>query len=207
MSSTDRLVSDYLDRLEAELSGIPRAGRREVMDGIEDHIQEAVAELEPDDEVGVRNLLERLGEPAEIAADARERFGVKQAKTTWREIGALILLPFGGFLVPVAGWFAGVVLLWVSDAWNTRDKLIGTLVVPGGFAFPILLFVLAQGMGHDGHASAGTCIYHSYGPPCTSSGGGVPVWEIVKIALVIAIVVAPLVTDGYLLWRLRRRYA
>ena len=143
MSSTDRLVSDYLDRLESELSGIPRAGRREVMDGIEAHVEEAVAELEPDDEAGVRNVLDRVGDPAEIAAEARERFGVRQPRTTWREIGALILLPFGGFLVPVIGWFAGVVLLWVSDAWNTRDKVIGTLVLRAGL--PPLLPALIPG--------------------------------------------------------------
>jgi uncharacterized membrane protein len=116
MSSGDRLVSDYLDRLDSELAGIPRVGRREGLDEIEAHIQEALAELDPGDEVGVRNVLDRLGDPAEIAAEARERFGVKRPKTTWREIGALILLPFGGFVLPVVGWFAGVVLLWVSDA-------------------------------------------------------------------------------------------
>src|SRR5213078_2937027 len=99
MSSSDRLVSDYLERLESGLAGIPRAGRREVLDEIEAHIQESLAELDSEDEVGVRNVLDRLGEPAEIAADARERFGVKRPKTTWREIGALILLPFGGFLL------------------------------------------------------------------------------------------------------------
>ena len=31
------------------------------MDEIEAHIEEGVAELEPDDEVAVRNLLDRLG--------------------------------------------------------------------------------------------------------------------------------------------------
>jgi uncharacterized membrane protein len=184
MSSTDRLVSDYLDRLESELSGIPRAGRREVMDGIEAHIEEAVAELEPYDEVGVRNLLDRLGEPTEIAAEAADRFGVRRQKASWREISALILLPFGGLILPFFGWFVGVILLWISDAWTARDKVIGTVVIPGGLLVP---FFLLTGVG----SGSGT-------------GGGTPIWPAIILYL---LVLAPLVTDGYLLWRLRRRTA
>jgi uncharacterized membrane protein len=203
MSSSDRLVSDYLDKLEAELAGIPRDGRREVLDEIEAHIHESLAELDPDDEVGVRNVLARLGEPAEIAADARERFGVKRVQTTWREIGALILLPFGGFILPAFGWFAGVVLLWVSDAWNTRDKVIGTLVLPGGFAVPFFLLVF---VGGGSGSNGGGCVI-PFGGPTTCTGGGTAVWRIVQIALFALLLLAPLVVDGYLIWRLRKRTA
>lgn len=185
MSSSDRLVSEYLDKLEAELAGIPRSGRREVLDEIEAHIQESRAGLDPNDEVGVRNVLARLGDPAEIAADARERFGVKHVQTTWREIGALILLPFGGFILPAFGWFAGVVLLWVSDAWSTRDKLIGTLVVPGGLALPLFFFLLVF----------------------ADSGPGRPAWAILRVALFGGLLLVPFVVDGYLIWRLRKRTA
>jgi hypothetical protein len=41
------------------------------------------------------------------------------------EIGALILLLIGAIVLPPFGW-RGVVLLWVSNAWNVRDKLTGT---------------------------------------------------------------------------------
>lgn len=200
MTASDRLVVDYLDRLESELAGIPRAGRREVLDGIEAHIQESLAELDPNDEAGVRNVLDRIGEPAEIAAEARERFGVRRVKTSWREICALILLPFGGFLF-VFGWFAGVVLLWVSDAWTARDKVIGTLVIPGGLLLPWILLAVV------GTSSGSICA--PPGPPgrlhtCTSTGGGTEVWAAV---LVVCLLVAPLASDAYLLWRLRRRPA
>ena len=30
-------------------------------------------------------------------------------------------------VIPFLGWVAGVVLVWVSRRWTTRDKLIGTL--------------------------------------------------------------------------------
>jgi uncharacterized membrane protein len=179
MSDSDRIVTDYLDRLDAELAGVPRAGRREVLDEIEAHIEEGRAELPADDEAGVRNLLERLGDPGEIAAEARERVGVRRPRATWREIGALILLPFGSLVLPFVGWFVGVFLLWLSDAWTSRDKLIGTLLVPGGVLGPIWLFGI-----WTVHAKSGS-----------------PVWPSFFLSL---FVIAPLVVDGYLIWRLRR---
>jgi formate hydrogenlyase subunit 3/multisubunit Na+/H+ antiporter MnhD subunit len=36
-------------------------------------------------------------------------------------------------LLPLV-WVVGVVLLWRSRAWSRRDKLLGTLVIPGGLA-------------------------------------------------------------------------
>jgi hypothetical protein len=76
-------------------------------------------------------VLERLGDPAEIAADARERFGVQTAKpaTPWLEVIALVLL-----VIPFLGWVVGVVLVWLSRLWTTRDKLIGTL---GGMSWVV----------------------------------------------------------------------
>jgi uncharacterized membrane protein len=147
MSANDRLVSDYLDTLDAELAGLPRVARREVLDDIEAHIRESLAELDPGDEVGARNVLDRIGEPSEIAAEARERFGIKSPETTWREVGALILLSPAGLIVPVLGWFAGVILLWVSDAWNTREKLFGTFF-PLSVALVLIPFLAAGYASH-----------------------------------------------------------
>ena len=59
-----------------------------------------------------------------------------------REWATVVLLP----LV----WVVGVVLLWRSPAWTPRDKLIGTLLVPGGLAYVIyaavdVALLLAEG--------------------------------------------------------------
>ena len=43
----------------------------------------------------------------------------------------ITLLLIGAFLA-VVGWVVGVVLLWRSRVWTLRDKLIGTLLWPGG---------------------------------------------------------------------------
>ena len=77
MSTTpDKLVERYLKHLDVELDDLPRDRRREIVDEISGHIAEARAGLQAETEADVRNILEGLGDPAEIATDARERFDV-----------------------------------------------------------------------------------------------------------------------------------
>ena len=57
----------------------------------------------------------------------------------WVEVGALIMLLVGGLVLPVIGWVIGIVLLWTSNVWNVRDKVIGTIFFPGGLGLPVLL--------------------------------------------------------------------
>ena len=103
MSTTpDKLVERYLKHLEVELDDLPRDRRREIVDEIAGHIAEARAGLEHETEADVRNILEGLGDPADIAEEARERFEVQPAarfatyRPGWMEIGALVLLLVGG---------------------------------------------------------------------------------------------------------------
>jgi hypothetical protein len=67
---TDRLVEDYLTRLDSAASVLPTARRAELISEIRDHLQEGSREIEPGDEAAVRNLLERLGSPEEIVSAA-----------------------------------------------------------------------------------------------------------------------------------------
>jgi hypothetical protein len=204
MSSTaDKLVEDYLKRLNAELRGLPRARRRELVEEISAHIAEARADLETEDEAEIRTLLDRLGEPAEIAAEATGRFGPRPTTAGWKEVGALILLPIGGVILPVLGWFIGIVLLWISDAWSTRDKLVGTLLFPGGLLLPVALGVVAE----EGGGCGGTVVSPRLSPQPNSAGcgpAGTDVWE---VALVVLLVLVPLVTTVYLARRMRRMSA
>src|SRR6266508_4791871 len=61
------------------------------------------------------------------------------------EIAALILLPLGGIILQVIGWFIGVILLWSSRVWTTGEKLAGTLLFPGGLLLPFGLTLGAVG--------------------------------------------------------------
>jgi len=212
MSSTsDKLVERYLKHLDVELDDLPSNRRREIVGEIAGHIGEARAALGHETEADVRNILEGLGDPAEIATDARERFEVsphpKSARSEpgWVEIGALIMLLVGGLVLPVIGWVIGVVLLWTSNAWNTRDKIIGTIFVPGGLGLPVLLGALAASSG------GGSCV--QFGPAgsqpaintCTDQG--ISTTEVLSIVGFIVLVLAPIVTTAYLAVRMRRASA
>jgi hypothetical protein len=125
-------VKEYLHDLEAELRDLPRSRRQELLGEIHEHIDSALAETPAHDEAEVRNVLDRVGDPADIAEEARQRFGVPRQRSRGLEIAAVILLPIGGLLIPVVGWFIGVILLWSSRVWTTGEKLAGTLLFPGG---------------------------------------------------------------------------
>jgi hypothetical protein len=194
-TTADHLVDDYLKQLRRELAGLPRERRRELEQEISEHIVEARATLSAQNEAEIRTLLDRIGEPAEIATEARERFGLHVRKAGWKEIAALVLLPIGGVILPVLGWFIGVALLWVSDVWSTRDKLVGTLLVPGGLLLPFALGVTGT--------SASGC-ESSVGTECPPDSGGSGVWQ---VGLLILLLLLPLATTVYLAWRMRQERA
>lgn len=205
-ATTDKLVEKYLKHLDVELDDLPRARRREIVDEISGHIAEARADLGAETEADVRNILDDLGDPAEIAVEARERFGVQREKSGFRETATLIMLLVGGLVLPLIGWLVGVMLLWSSSVWNTRDKLIGTLVVPGGLGLSLFLFFT---LGSSSGGGSGVCeldpgtgreINCTQAPPDTPS-----LTDILAIALVVVLLVAPIVSTAYLAWRMRSR--
>jgi hypothetical protein len=121
----DRLVDDYLTRLDEELRDLPRARRRELLEDIAEH----------------------------------------------------------------------------TDEKRSRDKLIGTLVVPGGLGLAFYLVVIASGPSTvcstetdaAGHVLSSTC-----------GGGGVSAGDILVYILLGALVVGPIFTTVYLARRMRR---
>ncbi|KJF15561.1 hypothetical protein [Acidithrix ferrooxidans] len=60
-------------------------------------------------------------------------------RTGPREWVSVALLLLGGFVVGL-GWFAGLILLWSSRVWTRKQKLVGTLVLPGGLLAPVIWF-------------------------------------------------------------------
>lgn len=195
--SADKLVEDYLERLDEALAELPGSRRREIVQEIEAHIDEARAELDPEDELGVRNLLDRIGDPSEIAAEAAGEPLAEVARPRWRDIAAVILLPIGGVVFPFFGWLLGVVLLWVSDAWNTREKLIGTLVIPGGLLVPLGLLL-------TGTSSGGCVEIASGGGPTAAQPCGDEAGTNWGLALLVALLVlAPIASAIFLARRMR----
>jgi HAAS domain-containing protein len=203
----DRLVAEYLARLNAALRDLPAARREELLDQVSEHIATARAELgDQAGEAEIRTMLDRLGDPAAIAAEASQRPAdspePSQPHAGWREIGALILLPVGGIVIPVVGWFVGLALLWSSDLWSTRSKLIGTLVVPGGLALPLSLGLLT---GSTEYCSTPPTQVGGGGAASVCAGGPPAWWEVLGPVVFVLLLLAPLATVIYLGRQLRRR--
>jgi len=113
-TTADTLVDHYLRDLEAELRDLPAPRQREILAEVGEHITAARAAQDTQSEAAIRTVLERLGDPADIAAEARERFGVQpeptKPATPWLEVITLVAL-----VVPFLGWLVGAVLVGVVD--------------------------------------------------------------------------------------------
>jgi hypothetical protein len=145
----DRLVADYLRRLEIAAAPLPASRRADLVAEIRAHIDEALRVDGVVDEIAVRNVLERLGPPEEIAAAAGPPPTVCAAGRRFGplEIAALLALTVGS-LVPIVGWVAGAVLVVLSAAWSTREKVTGLLL---GLVAPVLGLLLSLlGSPQDG---------------------------------------------------------
>jgi len=192
---TRTTVDSYMRALDEELRDLPPARRRELLEEIRDHIDSALGDSGTVGEAEVRNVLEQLGDPTEIGAEARQRFGVRRTKAGAREIFVLILLPLGGFLY-IVGWIAGAILLATSTVWTSREKVIGLLVVPGGLLPAFLFFTFPSQ----------TCTTSNIGERVVEEcSGGMPVW--LAWVVLAVLVIAPIWTVFFLASRMNRRTA
>jgi uncharacterized membrane protein len=199
-TTADRAVEKYLKRLDADLADVPRSRRREIVEEIAEHIAEARADLPAENEAETRTLLERLGDPADIAAEARQRFEVEPVRPGWMETATLVLLLVGGFTF--FGWFIGLALLCSSAVWTTRDKLIGTFLVPGGLALPLFLFVFWAADSSSCIGQIDPSTGRTINEMCTGGASGAS--RVLAIILLILLVAAAVFTTAYLATRMRR---
>jgi hypothetical protein len=159
---------------------------------VQEHIEQERAGLDLDETASVRTLLDRVGDPAAIAAEA----GAPSPDSRRWDAWAPWLLIFG----PIAsglGWIAGLLILWPSPTWSRRDKLIATIVPLVGMVALFFGLVAALGgpaacPGHAVHAAAG----------CTAKAVTLPLAA--AIVLIVAGLAAHLLPPIHLM-RTRRR--
>jgi hypothetical protein len=185
----DKLVGRYLAQLDAALQGVDASRRDEILAEVHEHIEEGRDGLDTDDAASVLTLLDRVGDPAAIAAEAG---APSPGSRRWDALAPWLII-FG----PVAsglGWIAGIVILWASPTWSRRDKLIVTVASPAGLValFFGLVAALSAAAGCPGHASAG----------CTARGVTLPLG--VAILLAVAGLAAHVLPPLHLM-RTRRR--
>jgi hypothetical protein len=210
---TTARVQDYLGALERAVRDLPRDRRHEMMRDISGHIEAALAE--DSSPAAVERVLASLGSPDEIAAAAYAELPPRRQNMPTRDVVTVILLLVGGLVLPVVGWIIGLVLLWTSNTWGVREKIIGTVLVPGGLLFPLLMGGLA--FVATGGGSTQQCVSVAPAPvggvlqqttqQCTGGGGGLTTANILAIALLVISILGPIFSAIWLVVTARRSTA
>ncbi|MGW9158029.1 HAAS signaling domain-containing protein [Microbacterium sp. NPDC055665] len=213
-TTADTLREEYLARLDEAMRGLPHGVATDIRGGI-------VEELQGLDAAETAARIARLGDPVAIAREAQDEVPASPTiavappvvappaprlpttSTRGFAITAALTLSFGGFVLPVLGWFVGAVLVSISTLWKTWEKVVA-IVVP--FAFGALSLILVQFMSFVDYSSTGS-----------SSGTGTPPDEVVNnpllpsfgmwhVLLLLGFLLIP-ASGLWLLWRLRGRVA
>lgn len=158
-------------------------------------------------------------DPMQSAAVTATRPTVRTAErgrgVAGRDVSAILLVVFGALggalvflffppLMPVAAigaYATGLILLWTSRSWTSGEKLLSTLVWPGGLATPLLI----------GMTSTRTCMTEATGEGVGGVGEAVTTCTgfafhpAVGIPLFIVLIAAPIGVGLALLVRASRR--
>lgn len=174
--STDRAIQEYLDRVASQLSDLDAEERNEILDDLKAHIEESVSDLAHASEAEVRNALERLGDPVDLAREARERSSTAQPgmaapveRRLDRTPGALEV---AAIILTAIFWPIGVLLAGISPRWLTRDKVIATVIPAVGSA--LLLALLVGGLMVWDTQSSTTVQVNEQGSPAQPAEPGGP---------------------------------
>jgi hypothetical protein len=185
------LAVEYLKELRRRARDLPRSRREDLVADIEAHLAETVPSGMAHAEA--RSAIDRLGAPDEIVVAELGANPLPRRRGTL-EWSTIILLLAGGVAIPVIGWLAGVVLLWISRTWTLRDKLWGTLVVPGGLLPAVWLWFLPVDITSCvGAAGQNVCV-----------GGTTTAQQSINIAFFAVVLVLPVCTAVYLARRAQR---
>lgn len=146
-------VDRYLARLDSALSDLPEPERRDVVEGVREHIEAALSQHRAVTDSEVERVLTSLGDPMAIAAEAQDaendqritatpvRQPIPMLRRTWVPAVVVATLFFGMLATPVIASFGGVFLvivmlvggyaiLWASPLWTLWEKIAGTLLLP-----------------------------------------------------------------------------
>jgi hypothetical protein len=152
MSADDALIGDYMTRVRRAAWYLPRQRRELVIARIgfliADELDAQDVGSQDPGTAGIAGAQAAADTAAVLAGlgDARELVRAVDghlpgAEARCMEFSAVALLLIGALLWGV-GWLVGVALLWASPRWRWQDKLLATLVWPGGLLVTRLLMVL-----------------------------------------------------------------
>lgn len=177
----EQIIDGYFARLEAAMASTAPNVRADVLNELRSHVTEARSEMSEETDADILNLLDRVGDPVAIAAEASERPVPHEGPSEKVEVGlpgsaiaALLVLLVGplvtAFFLGILGGLAclavGLVLARTSDVWSSQDvNVAGLLPILIG---AVLVLVAAKAVG-GGHWFLTSFVF--LGPPAVIPSG------------------------------------
>lgn len=206
-------VRNYLATIEARLAQLPSEQSEEIMFGVREHIAEAIERGGQ----STAEILAGLGSPDDIAAGMADAGAQApgpvqqlpsyqfqqlpqpaprhQASTLW-VVATCILLPFGAFMAGV-GWLFGVAGLWMGTRWKTWEKIVGTVVLPGGLFGS--MFLLSTGVWQSSGSTSSVSVSPMDGSTTPMDAGTNPLIPAFPTVAAIIVILLPIAVAVYLL--------
>ena len=136
----DAICTEYLERLRESLGDLSAEDRRQILDQVSEHISSARAALPEQTEAAVREILERLGTPREIAASAELEGGEPLPPHSRNQIlvgaaVAVVVVVIGVGIAALAGAFtsstpSSVRSILAPPRSSSTGESVGTVAVP-----------------------------------------------------------------------------
>jgi hypothetical protein len=207
----DQLIDGYLARLRVAAADLPASARDELIEDMRAHIAEARSREPQETDTTILNILDRLGEPEAVVTEARRRSDSLEPTPVGGRPGPHLpgALEIAALVFLLVIWPVGVILLWISPAWKVRDKVIGTLLPPGGYPTIFVLGLVAAETASSRELSGPTCTSSADSTGtviqnvCTTPSVIYGVGNVAWVILFIILWLLPLITVGYLAIRLR----
>ncbi len=142
MGTASRPAQRYLQQLDDALAGIAPSVRADLLSETES----ALAGL---DDEQARSRIEALGDPNQIAADAAEAAADTGPSHHRGYVTAtVVVLLFGGYLLPVLGWLAALVMVGVGSGWTPKVRRRAIIASLAGGLVALLIVYSLHVFGH-----------------------------------------------------------
>lgn len=138
-SEIERILGSYFKELDAALASVPEPRRELLVSEIREHVTDALAQRPPSSPWDVRELLQRVGTPKDIAAAATEFLSLGSLSveapdaeeevpppTRKSSLGAKHLIGSGAFLLLVMGLSVGLLIAFAAP--NSTPGIVRTRI-------------------------------------------------------------------------------